>query len=183
MVAVGEHTTSRQHMKRAVAERDPCGAYAMSTQDRVMRSSPKCQQATQLRHHTDFLGKESVACMGLGGCRQVGRWNTADSVGDSAIHQDQPVSWVRSISALRQAEMQQRPIEQFSGKITSEWPSGPVGAAHTGCQTNDQQLCFEAAETGNRAIEPVRMRCAIRVPVLRKPRTDRTISRRRRAGA
>ena len=105
-----------------------------------MRSASKCQQAAQTRHRADLLGEESVARVSLGRRRQVGWWNATDSIGHAAVRQSQPVPWVRSILAVRQAKMQQRAIEQLSGIVTRERSSRPVGAAHARRQTDDQQL-------------------------------------------
>src|SRR5689334_13892525 len=138
-----------------------------------MRRASKCQQATQSRHCADLLGEECVARPGLGWCWQVGWWHATDCVGDAAVGQHQPVLWVRGVDAVCQAEMQQRAIKQLSGVIASEWPAGPIGAAHARGQANNQQFRIEAAEAGYRRIEPVRMRCTIGLSVLSESWADR----------
>ena len=90
--------------------------------------------------------------------RQVGRRHAAHRVGDAAIDQHQAVVGIRQVATLRQAEMQQGPVQQIAGEIAGERPAGPVGAAHARCQPDDQQSRIEPAETRHRCVEPVGMR-------------------------
>ena len=67
-------------------------------------------------------------------------------VGDARVDERQPVVRPRIEFAAREAEFDQRRVEQVAGIIAGEGPPGAVGAAQAGRQADDQEPRIDRAE-------------------------------------
>ena len=82
------------------------------------------------------------------------------------------------VLALGKAEFPQCRVEQPAGMIAGERPPGPVGAAQTRRQPDDQQLRGFIAEGRHRRVVPFRVGSPLRRAKAGEPWAERAIPRR-----
>src|SRR6185437_12425976 len=97
---------------------------------------------------------------------------------DAAIDETQPVVRIGAVGPLREAELQERRIEELAGIIASEGSAGAVRALHAGRETHDQQPRIEIAERTDGRVAPVGIFPLQLVAKRHEPGATRTVERR-----
>ena len=114
----------------------------------------------------------------LGGGRLVLGRHAAHCVGDPAAGKGHAVVCRLAIAALRQAELQQRRVEQVAGVVPGEGPSGAVRALEARGETDDQEGSSDRPEGRNGSVMELRKACAVGLAESREPRAELAIQRR-----
>ncbi len=179
MVAVGQQQAIRQRVHLAVPEPHAARRQSARFQNGRVRQHAQRQHRPQIRHGSELGCQEPVAGGNLFRLRQIRRRHAADGVGDAAIHQRQAIGRIGAVMARRQAEFQQRLVEQNAGEITGKRPPGAIGAAHARRHAHDQQRRVQPAEARHRGIEPARVLGLVGCPVGGQPGAQPAIGGRR----
>ncbi len=143
----------------------PC---AKGTALRFSPSAPRPSLSCAIRPRARMAAKRGMsASVADRNCRQVlisavvglfsgGTQRTA--LRYRRIGERQPVVRTRRVGALREAEVDQRPVEQVAGVVAGERPARSVRAAQARREADDQKRARRAPRTSPRA------RCARRAP-------------------
>ena len=137
------------------------------------------QQRLQLRQSAQFALEKRPARSDFGGERLVFRRHAAHGIGNAGAAERVAVIGTAVIDALGQPEFAQGGIEQVTGIVAGEWPSGPVRATQPGRQARRSAARAPVgAERRHRAVEPIRVFGALRVAEAGQAGAARAIMRR-----
>ena len=125
--------------------------------------------------------QEPPAGVDLAAERSVLRGHAAHGVGDPAVDQLEAVVGGRAVVTARKAEPAQGRIEDLAGMIAGERAAGPIGAAQSGGEADDQQSRRGVAERRDRGVVPVRKSAPVGGAKGGQTRAELTV-RMRRAG-
>src|SRR5487761_1555884 len=177
MIAV-EQLYRADSMHAAVAERKLGTPGAAGRKKCFMSDAAERKHHNELRHSLDGRGKKGAAIGDLSRCRFVFRRHAAHRVGDAAIDQREAVVRPRAIVAFGQAELVQRPVEEFAGIVAGEWPSGSVGAAQARRESDNKKSGIPRTERWYRCVEPLRLARAPSLAKGGKARAPRAVATR-----
>lgn len=136
-----------------------------------MRNTSERDEGREARHGAERLREKRAALIDLVGGRLVLRWHTAHGIGDGAFCEGQAVLRLRGIGSLCETETSERLIKEIAGVIAGEGTPGPVRAAHTRCETDNQEAAERVPECWNRRIMPARFTLSQHVAQIRETGT------------
>ena len=157
MIAVGEDQPVGNRVRGAVPEREGGFSHSKRRQRHAVGETAQRQDCLEPRHGHDFRCQEGQAGPALGGRRAVFRRHAAHGVGDPAIGQREPVVRPPVIAAGGETVAGEGVIEQVAGPVAGEGPAGPVRAAQSRRQADDQQPGIERTEGRDGRIVPGRL--------------------------
>ena len=118
---------------------------------------PSATMACRFGQRCDAPAKRNPAGRDFVRGRLVLGRHAAHGVGDHAVDERQAVVGSRRVRAAGEAELEQRPVEQFAGKIAGEGAAVRLAPLSPGARPtiSSARRCF--AERGHRAVVPGRL--------------------------
>ena len=186
VVARAVITAEQRHWPELVPAAVPEGDVGQFGAERahsaLVRDSAEHNDGPQFFHFGDrWRQKIAAGSYFFRGRLVLGR-HAAHRIGDPAVDQFKSIVGMCAVFTARKAELAECLVKENAGIVAGERTAGPIGALQAGCEAHDQQTRIEAAERGDRRVEPGRFLDAPRFAKRRKPRAARAIAPRLAVG-
>ena len=108
--------------------------------------------------------------------RACSRGHATNGIRQQAIRERQAIVGPCLENAVREAEFQERAVEQFARKIARERAAGPICAAKSGREAYDEQPAIGVTERRHGRVVPAGLALPRRLPECDEPGAGRAIS-------